>query len=164
MKLEEAGALADRIVHCLESLCVKIQVAGSIRRRRPEVHDIDIVLIPRPLRWSGIVNRLETDLKATVTKAGAKLVSLNVPIGDTKFPVDLYRANPTTWGVLLLIRTGSKKHNVILCMRARALGMMLSAKDGLIKDDKVIASRTEESIFKALDLDWSAPEDREVGS
>jgi len=39
---------------------------------------------------------------------------------------------------------------------------MLSAKRGVIKDGKVIASRTEEDIFKALELDFIEPEKREV--
>jgi len=38
---------------------------------------------------------------------------------------------------------------------------MLSAKQGVIKDGQVIASRTEEEIFKALDMNYVPPEDRE---
>jgi DNA polymerase (family 10) len=76
--------------------------------------------------------------------------------------VDIYRARPETWGVLLLIRTGSIEHNIKLCSRARAMNMMLSAKKGVIKDGKVVASRTEEEIFKALEMDFVEPEKREV--
>lgn len=166
MRLEEAGVLADRIVHCIEHLCDpgKIQVVGSIRRKLPEVHDIDIVLIPQAWMWNTIMNRLKHNMLARVVEAGSELVRLRVPTGATSetIQVDIYRARPETWGVLLLIRTGSKEHNMKLCSRARAMGMMLSAKEGVIKDGKVIASRTEEDIFKALDMPFVEPEKREV--
>jgi len=76
--------------------------------------------------------------------------------------VDIYRATPKTWGVLTLIRTGSTQHNIKLCSWAKSMGLMLSAKDGVIKDGQVIASRTEEEIFKALCLEYVAPEQREA--
>jgi DNA polymerase (family 10) len=62
---------------------------------------------------------------------------------------------------LLTLCMGSIEHNIKLCSRARAMGMMLSAAQGVIKEGKVIASRTEEEIFKALELEYIRPEDRE---
>jgi len=164
MKLEETGFLADRIVHCIEHLCDKIQVAGSIRRKRPEVHDIDIVLIPQAWMWNTIIQRLKNTMFADVIKAGPELVTLKIPTSTLSetIQVDIYKARPETWGVLLLIRTGSKEHNIKLCSRAKSMGLMLSAADGVIKDGKVIASRTEEEIFAALGLAYVEPKDREV--
>lgn len=165
MKLEEAGVLADKIVHCIEHLCDpdKIMVVGSVRRKRPEVHDIDIVLIPQTW-WHTIIQHLKTHMLASVVRFGRELATLKVPTGATSetVQVDIYNAHPETWGVLLLIRTGSKEHNIKLCSRAKSMGIMLSAKDGVIKDGKVIASRSEEEIFKALNMDFVAPEEREI--
>ena len=167
MKLEEAGALADRIVHCIEDLCDRIQVAGSTRRRRPEVNDIDMVLIPQHMMWTSIVQRIKDQFKAKVVLGGQQLVRMHVPQSLPPVPelivqVDLYRATYETWGTLLLIRTGSIDHNIMMCSRAQKMGMMLSASDGVIKDAKVIASRTEEEIFKALEMDFIPPEKREI--
>jgi len=167
MKLEEAKVFADRIVDCVKHLCDRIQVGGSVRRKRPEVNDIDIVLIPQAWMWNTIMNRLKDDVLARVVEAGPELVRLRVPgqnIVTTQpyVQVDIYRARPETWGVLLLIRTGSTQHNIMLCSRAQRIGMMLSAKDGVMKDGKVVASRTEEEIFKALEMDFVEPERREV--
>ena len=123
MKLEEAGLLADRIIHSIEHLCDpgKIEVVGSIRRKRPEVHDIDIVLIPQEWMWSMIIQKLKTHMLAHVVEAGPELARLKVPTGATSEPmqVDIYHARPETWGVLLLIRTGSTQHNVMLCSAAQ---------------------------------------------
>ena len=166
MKLEEASALANQIVHSIWHLCdpEHIMVVGSIRRKRPEVADIDIVLIPQAWMWNTIVQTLKTNWLAQVVEAGQELARLKVPTGATSEPVqvDIYRARPETWGVLLLIRTGSMQHNIKLCSLARQKGMMLSAAKGVIKDGKVIASRTEEEIFKALEMDFVEPEKREV--
>lgn len=163
VKLEDADALAGRIVQCIEPNCRKIEVAGSIRRRRPEVNDIDIVLVPRSFAWTTIIKQVQDQFYARIVKCGPKLATLKLPlpVGSTT-TVDFYNTTYEKWGVLLLIRTGSKKHNIILCSRARALGMMLSAKDGVVKDGKVVASRTEEEVFKALDMRFVPPEEREV--
>jgi DNA polymerase (family 10) len=166
MKLEEAEKLANQIVHSIKHLCdyEHIMVVGSIRRRCPEVKDIDIVLIPQAWMWNTIIQTLKTSWLAEVVEAGQELARLKVPASVISEPVqvDIYRARPETWGVMLLIRTGSIQHNIKMCSRARAMNMMLSAKEGVIKDGKVIASRTEEEIFKALGMDFVEPQKREA--
>jgi DNA polymerase (family 10) len=80
------------------------------------------------------------------------------------FQVDVYRARPETWGVILLVRTGSKDHNVKLCTLARSKGLKLSASEGLVTQGgfgQVIASKTEEEIFSALGLEYIEPNYRE---
>ncbi len=85
-------------------------------------------------------------------------------LGDG-FQVDIYRARPETWGVILLVRTGSKEHNVKLCTLARSKGLKLSASEGLVTQGgfgQIIASRTEEEIFTALGLEYVEPSNREA--
>jgi DNA polymerase/3'-5' exonuclease PolX len=80
------------------------------------------------------------------------------------FQVDVYRARAETWGVILLVRTGSREHNVKLCSLARSKGLMLSASRGVVSSDGsvVIASYREEAIFEALGLAFVEPKFREV--
>jgi len=62
--LEEAAKLADAIKTAVEIHCDKIEVAGSIRRQKPEVHDIDFVVVAKSdLDWKGI-NEILRRLKA----------------------------------------------------------------------------------------------------
>jgi DNA polymerase (family 10) len=75
--------------------------------------------------------------------------------------VDIYFATKETWGILLLVRTGSKEHNIKLCQHAINKGMKLSVSNGLMKGNEVIASMTEEDIFKGLGMDYIKPEDRD---
>jgi len=162
MNLEQAGLLAARINAGIDDLCEQVQVVGSIRRKRSVVHDIDMIVIPKQLlgAWEQIAHRLHTRLKMTKIRKGPELMSYKVE--GHNFHVDIYLANKKTWGILQLIRTGSTQHNIKMCMRAKTLGMMLSAADGVIKDGQVIASRTEEEIFAALAMPFVPPEKREV--
>jgi len=163
LKLEIAKKIADSIIEEIKHLCEKIEVVGSIRRGKLEVADIDIVLIPQPWMWNTIIQTLKTCIPAIVVETGQELARLKFKLPDLgEVQLDIYRARPETWGILTLIRTGSTEHNIKLCSRAKAKGMTLSAKQGLIKDGKVIASRTEEDIFKALDMNFIEPENREV--
>ena len=66
------------------------------------------------------------------------------------------------YGAALLYFTGSKAYNIELRKRAIARGLKLN-EYGLFKGTRRIAGATEESIYEALDLPWTAPERREVG-
>jgi len=155
MRLRDAEALATRVIAVISPYCERVQVAGSVRRKRPEVHDIDIVLIPKSLHFASIVKALDPE---KVLLQGPKLTRLLVE----GVQVDLCVATPETWGAILLIRTGSPEHNIRLCSIARSRGMKLSAARGVIKEGRVVASRTEEEIFQALGIDYVPPENREA--
>ena len=154
MKLKDAQKLSDRITEQIRPFCDRIIVAGSIRRKKSEVRDVDFVLIPKPLLWPRIIATLQRKMDAKVLKQGEKAAQLTID----GINVDLYSATQETWEPLLLIRTGSAEHNIKLSMIARKKGMKLSHK-GLIKDDKIVAS-TEKEIFNLLDLQLVRPEDR----
>ena len=154
MKLKDAEKLAEQIMEQLWPFCDRLVVAGSIRRKKSEVRDVDFVLIPKPLLWSRIISTLQRKMNAKVLKHGEKAAQLTI----NGINVDLYSATPETWEPLLLIRTGSAEHNIKLSMIARKKGMKLSHK-GLIKDEKIIAS-TEKEIFEALGIDYIPPEER----
>ena len=137
------------------SFCDRIAVAGSIRRKKIEVRDVDLVLIPKPLLWPRIIATLQRKMDATVVKSGKVVAQLT--IGGVN--VDLYSATEETWEPLLLIRTGSAQHNIKLSMRALRMGMKLT-HSGLTKNGKILAS-TERGIFEALGLEYVPPEERE---
>ena len=189
MELTKATLLAEKVLIALNPMCCGLMIAGSIRRGKAEVGDIDIVAIPKatvtmgPL--GGPVSFPEDSVWALLfpkelKKAGLKIEASGPESLRASFPdgfqVDVYRARRETWGVMLLVRTGSKEHNVKLCTIARSKGLMLSAKQGVIKpiaklydgkpvlevQGEVLASRTEEEIFAALGLAFVPPEAREV--
>ena len=85
-----------------------------------------------------------------------------MPCQNGLFQVDFYRAKPQTFGILLLVRTGSAEHNVWLASCAISKGMRIKYSEGLIKDNSVIAGENEKGVFEALGLPCPLPSEREV--
>jgi DNA polymerase (family 10) len=162
MELKKAQMIADEVVSKLSPYCERIAVAGSIRRKKDWVRDLDLVVIP-----SNQGHFLGTLYDMGLIKSGAgKLLRVELQLG---FPaglmLDVYIATPETWATLLLIRTGSAAHNRKLCGIARSQGMILHADgSGLFKiaSNQRIAGDTETSVFEKLGLPYKAPEDREL--
>jgi DNA polymerase (family 10) len=163
MELKQAQEIAEMVKTKLSLCCDRIEIAGSIRRLRPFVHDIDIVLVPA--NQGQLAYRLQ-QLGTTKAK-GVKIIRID----PSRYGVslDIYMATPETWATLLLIRTGSKAHNIRLCSLARRKGLILHADgrglvhpgDGEIALESPVPCDTEESIFQELGLAYVPPEKRE---
>ncbi len=155
MELKQAWALAQEIVDQLALCCERIEVAGSIRRQRPFPRDVDIVLIPRSQ------GQLASALQSLgESRLGGQKLAERVYKG---VQVDLYFATPETWHTLLLIRTGSKTHNIKLTTLAKKKGWHLYASGRGLFNEKGerIAGDTEWSFFEALGLPYAEPWERE---
>ncbi|MBA7589353.1 hypothetical protein ES708_31435 [subsurface metagenome] len=154
MELEKAKVIADTVVKALEPYCERIVVAGSIRRQKPTVRDIDLVLIARD-RWN-----LDSALMrmGNYKMSGIKIARVEMD----SIPLDIYFATPETFATLLLIRTGSVESNIRLATLAKKRGWRLAASgDGLFNEHgERIAGDTEESIYEALGVPYQEPEER----
>jgi DNA polymerase/3'-5' exonuclease PolX len=160
---EIAHAIARKIVAELKPACDRIEVVGSLRRGKPTVHDIDIVLLPKlqsgpslEIVLSGLIQR------GSLTPVRGKDKIRSFVATKTGVPVDIYVATEETWATLLLIRTGSKEHNIKLARRALDLGMKLRASgDGIEGSDGTLTRVTaEEEVFSLLGLSYLRPEER----
>lgn len=155
MELGKAKTIAEEIKGLLEPACNRIEIAGNIRRRKPVVNDIDLVVIPRD-RW-------ELDL-ALMRLGNYKMSGIKIArVEMDSIPLDIYFADEQTWATLFLIRTGSTENNMRLAWLAKKRGWRLKASgDGLFNEKgQRIAGDTEESIYRALDLPYQAPWDRD---
>jgi DNA polymerase/3'-5' exonuclease PolX len=162
LDLREAEKIADQIKKAIGDHCDRLEVAGSIRRQKPKVHDIDFVALAKSdLGWKKISEELKR-LKAKPGCAGNSIIKAYLPCQDGLFQVDLYRAKPSTFGIHLLIRTGSAEHNMWLAGYAISKGMRLKYSEGLIKETAVIAGEDEKQVFTALGLPYSLPTEREI--
>jgi DNA polymerase (family 10) len=156
MELLKAQQTAEEVKGKLLPYCSMIEIAGSIRRKKEFVHDLDIVVIPS--NEGQFIYALQSLGK--IKMGGQKLIRCELPSG---FVLDIYIATPETWATLLLIRTGSKESNIRLCSLAKQKGMKLHADgSGLFKISTCerIAGDTEQSIFAALGLKYLRPEER----
>jgi DNA polymerase (family 10) len=159
MLLDEATALGESLLDFVRShpATERVEVAGSLRRRKETVGDLDIVAA-------------STDPHALAEAfAEAEFVGEVVAHGDTKvsiktgeIDVDLRIVAPEAFGSLLHHFTGSQAHNVVLRERAVKVGVSISeyglAESGT-KDYKPVAS--EEELFQKLGLAYIPPELRE---
>ena len=162
LDLGEAEKIAALFKTTIEAQCELIEVAGSIRRQKPTVHDIDFVVVAKgDAEWQKINEKLR-QLKAKPNCSGNSVIKAFVPCKDGLFQVDFYRAKPSTFGVHLLVRTGSADHNMWLAGHAFSKGMRLKYSEGLIKDDVAIAGETEQGVFDALGLPCPLTSKREV--
>jgi len=137
----------------------RIEPAGSLRRRKETVGDVDI-LVTGSAPEAALARFVEHPRVVEVLGHGENKAS--VKIGHEGLQVDLRALAPESFGAAWQYFTGSKQHNISLRNRAVKMGFKLS-EYGLFRaaDEAPVASRTEEEIYRGLGLDWIPPELRE---
>lgn len=153
-----ATELADTLVRHLRAsdAQAKVEVAGSFRRGRETVGDLDLVASSsRPTAL--IAALLAFDGVGQVLAKGSTRASVVLRQG---IQVDLRVVAPVSFGAALHYFTGSREHNIALRGLARKNGLKIN-EYGVFSDEKRIAGETEASVFKAVGLPWIAPELRE---
>jgi DNA polymerase (family 10) len=136
------------------------EVAGSFRRRRETVGDLDLlVAADDPAHAALVVERFVAyPAVQEVLARGETKASVRLRGGPQ---VDLRVVAPEEYGAALLYFTGSKQHNIELRKLAQARDLKLS-EYGLFHGERRVAGRTEAEVYAKLDLDWIPPELREV--
>ena len=126
------------------------------------MHDIDFVVVTKSdLDWQKISENLK-HLKAKPNCSGNSVIKAFVPCQNGLFQVDFYRAKASTFGIHLLVRTGSADHNMWLAGYAISKGMRIRYSEGILKEGSVIAGETEKGVFEALGLPYPLPPEREI--
>ncbi|HET6934348.1 MAG TPA: DNA polymerase/3'-5' exonuclease PolX [Candidatus Angelobacter sp.] len=164
--LDTADEIAQKMIALLEKLpgVDKVTPAGSLRRGRETVGDLDMLVtgkccsnqmqrdhvIEQIVNFPGILE---------VLAKGENKVSFKPRSG---MQVDVRLLPPDSFGAALQYFTGSKNHNVTLRQRALKQGYTLN-EYGLVRmeDEKRVAGKTEEEIYRKLGLEWIPPELRE---
>jgi len=158
IKLFEAIPIAESIVGYLKrsKIIQKVEVAGSFRRRRESVGDIDILVTAR--NASQAIDRFTKypDTKEILSK-GSTRSTLRLRVG---VHVDLRVVEEQSFGAAMLYFTGSKRHNIAFRKLAMAKKLKLN-EYGLFRGSKAIAGKSEEEIYKYFGLAYIEPELRE---
>lgn len=160
VQLDVAMDLAEDIVGRLSRVtgCLRCAYAGSLRRVRETIGDIDILAAARK---SAPIMRAFTELPyvTEVIGQGGKKTSVRTSKG---LNVDLRVVPPDSWGAALQYFTGSKAHNIRT--RERAVHQKLKLSEyGLfdVESGEKIVSETEEEVYARLGLPWIPPTLRE---
>lgn len=171
MQLEKAKEIAESLKAQLEESCDRVEIAGSIRRQKPEVGDIELLCIPK---FIGSVDQLDWALKKMVFE-GAMALRLSRNGRRTYGPknklmvhvqsgigVDFFSTTEECWPVSLVVRTGGKQTNIQISMAAQEKGYQFRAYgSGFTTPSGEIVCRSEREVFEVVGLPYLEPWERE---
>ena len=157
----EALTIVEDVIEYLKNApgISQISPAGSLRRMKETVGDIDILATGKNgreiIEFFTKYPNVDRVLASGKTKG-----SIMVKTEKGKKQVDLRIVDEDCYGAALQYFTGSKAHNIRLRSMAKEKGLKIS-EYGVFQDNEKIAGRTEEEIYKILNLPWIPPEIRE---
>ena len=173
MPYADALALADHLVKKLQLGCERILIAGSLRRQKHEVGDIELVAMPMivptyDMFGSPVAGMEHSALDDALTQINWEGQTKNGPkykqFMYSGASVDLFIANAETWGCVATIRTGSADFTHWLVTPRRHGGgcpSHLKFSEGrLVCGGAHYPTSEEIDVFAALELPWIEPIDR----
>lgn len=156
--IAEAGRYVHSLIDYLKNVpgAKEVVAAGSYRRARETVGDLDILVTAR--KTSPLMDRfVEYDEVAEVLAKGKTRSSVVLRCG---LQVDVRLVAQSSFGAALQYFTGSKDHNIAIRRLGQQRGLKIN-EYGVFRFEKRVAGRTEESVYRALDLPLIPPELRE---
>lgn len=189
MNYSIAKSIADYLVgelaeHCLPGYC---QIAGGTRREKAEVHDLEIVCVPKPgaprpvfgqkriftTHLDAALFRLECDGRLGLREKNGekyKKIAINLDAFGVRtldrFFLDLFIVRTETWGVQFTLRTGPEEFSK-KCVTKRSQGGYLpdhmKVEDGLLWDTELnaaLSTPAEFDFLKSIGIGWIEPRDR----
>ena len=157
-KIAAVKPAVDSLIDFLKKVSGVIDVvaAGSYRRSRETVGDLDILITAR--KSSPVMKRfLEYDAIDKVLSSGATRSSVVLRSG---LQVDVRLVAQSSFGAALQYFTGSKDHNIAIRRLGQQRGLKIN-EYGVFRFEKKVAGRTEASIYRSVDLPYIPPELRE---
>jgi DNA polymerase/3'-5' exonuclease PolX len=173
LKLDKALPIAQRLVRHFEPYCYDIEIAGSVRRRKPTVGDIEIVAIPKSYNTDNLfgestiigyqtddaVKYLMEDGGSQLIKNGDRYKQIALPEGIN---LDLFLVlPPAQWGVIYTLRTGPAEFNKWIVTKRKYGGALPSdckMKDGAIRrGGQIIPMPAERDFLSFLGLPPDLP-------
>jgi hypothetical protein len=158
MKLDKALEIAERTKELLAPYCERIEIAGSIRRKKPEVKDIELVAIPKPydvgLFESGIAT-VVNQWKKVRGELPCKYTQRLLPDG---IALDLFFANRDNWGLIYAMRTGSADYSHKVLGRGWVKLGYESKRGHLCINGEQVTTAEEKDVFELIGVPYLEPE------
>ena len=157
MEYKEILSIAGKYQAMLEPYCKRIEIAGSIRRKKPESRDIEIVCVVDPER----IDKFESVVNYWLKCKGSPRGRYTQRMTPSGLKLDLFMCELDNWGNIFLIRTGNWKFSrFMMGIRAKQVGY-LHRYGYLWHEGNKFACYEERDVFRLLKMDWIKPEDRE---
>ena len=149
--------IATQLCKSLEPSADRVAYAGSLRRMKEIVHDVDILAastsVERTMKAFLSMPVIESVLAQGPTKASVRV--------QDDLQVDLRVVEPKSWGAAMHYFTGSKAHNIRMRERAIKQGLKLNEYGLFDADEKCVVGPEEQEIFERLGLPFIPPVLRE---
>jgi len=188
VRLREAKIVAERLAELMRPYCVRIEIAGSVRRSCPEVKDVELVAVPRweerptaaPSLFAAEAERanlLHEWATGDAAGAGVRWIKPGAPnvvdwgpkpegkywraLVEDSIKLDLFLAAPENYGLILAIRTGSAEFSQGLMTYAKHR-TPYHVEGGYLRrrEGALLETPEERDVFKALKLDYVEPGER----
>ena len=153
MLLNEAKKIARDFISQIQPFCSRAEIAGSVRRGKAEVKDIEICAIPKSLFELKIIMDKQYYIKGRFPAKYSQIVYQ----GKT---IDIFWANKDNWGNIFLIRTGDWEFSKwIMGVKTRQVG--LKQRDGYLwRGDERLNCPEERDFFNRLGMNYIEPRNR----
>lgn len=163
MEYTQALKIAKNVKSLLSPYCERIEIAGSIRRKKPNPKDIEIVAIPKPYDIGLFATGIATVVNKWQKVRGELPCKYTQRILPEGIALDLFFAEPENWGLIYAIRTGSSEYS----HKVLATGWVkygYKSEGGFLKDKRgnKIAIREEIELFRMLGIPYLEPEYRNI--
>jgi DNA polymerase (family X) len=166
VRLDQALVIAERILDGLKKCkgIQRLEVCGSLRRRKEIVRDIDILVSsdkPKPIMEAFVaLPGVQTVIGHGETKSSILVAAVDEGNQRVVMNADLRVVSDKQFPFALNYFTGSKEHNIAMRQRAIEYGLRLNEYE-LVGPKKTVHAKEEADIYQALDLDYVPPELRE---
>lgn len=178
MELKQAQEIGARIIEGLKPFCNRIEIAGSVRRLKPEVKDIEIVCIPKytigeinstDLFGNSVLSQMAVYVSGFAKELKKYFIIKGKPTGKyiqfmapEGINIDLFICTQKNWGYIFSIRTGSAEFShKVLANGWTKKGY--TGKEGMLyKNGIAIQVLEERDLFRLIGLDYIEPDNREV--
>jgi len=166
--IQAAMPVAAAILELLGPLTERAEIAGSIRRLKPQVKDIEIVAVPALVSVGlfGELGLAVAEIQESAAawgrrkKGGERYIQVEDVLGSG-ITLDLFLVHPPAeWGPIFAIRTGPAAYSEMLVTNIKGRGWRCT--EGRVVDDigRHVPCPTEEDFFRAARVGWISPERR----
>jgi DNA polymerase/3'-5' exonuclease PolX len=159
---EYAMGIAQDFQDKTKDLYKRCEIAGSLRRKEPVVHDIDFAVIPSEENFS----KWKEMVKSRVESIGGAVKIFGETIADFIYrgvQVNLFLCpSEDSWGITFMWATGPKGHTIGMNIKAQKKGLLVNSRGVWTRDDppKHIPTPTEDDVGRVLGWKYKPPETR----
>jgi len=158
----EAYKIALEVLEQLKPHCERVEIAGSVRRKKSEVGDIELVFIPKPYSIGLFESGIATVVNQWQKVKGELPCKYTQRILPQGIKLDLFFAEEANWGLVFALRTGSADYSHKVLANGWVHQGFESVGGYLFRDGEKYKIREEEDLFKLIGVRYVPPEDRNL--